>query len=362
MVSPRRRRRGLAVAILLAWAVVLAWHVRREYFRPTAVRLVEASANLNPASSFYSIKLGNEPIGYAASRIDTMSGGFMLEDDVRLRVMALGADLPAIARTQIRLGKSLELRDFQFALRSDFGSFRVSGEMQGDTLLDLEIVGGDDERSVSMPTDGPIILPQVMSMQFALGSEHKPGAVYAFDVFDPSIMERQRVTIEVLGKETLTFPDSAVFDEASARWVPARYDSVETWRVRQKFGGVELESWLDPDGMVVRATSPRGYTIERTAFEIAWNEYRALEMGSTAGAALETRDIIERTAISVGVELPAGRRLTGLAVRLLNVDLRGFDLAGANQRLLGDTLFVTGETELPDAGYRLPAAPAEFSE
>lgn len=360
MVSPRRRRWGLAVAILLAWAVVLAWHVRREYFRPIAARLLEASANLNPASSFYSIKLGDEPIGYAASRIDTVSGGFVLEDDVRLRLMALGSALPAIARTQVRLGKSLELVDFQFALRSDFGSFRVAGEMRGDTLLDLEIVGGDDEQSVSMSTDGPIILPQVMPMQFALGSEHKPGVVYAFDVFDPSILERQRVTIEVLGKETLTFPDSAVFDKGSARWVPARYDSVETWHIRQKFGGVELESWLDPDGMVVRATSLMGYTIERTAFEIAWNEYRALESAGGLGAVLDATDVIERTAISVGVDLPGDGRLVGLAVRLLDVDLAGFDLDGERQRLRGDTLYVDGGPAPGATGYSLPADPDDW--
>jgi len=362
MVSPRRRRRALAVIVLFAWVVVLAWHVRREYFRPIAVRLAEASADLSPTSSFYSVKLGEVTIGYASSRIDTVADGFVLEDDVRLRVMAMGSDIPATARTEVRLGSSLELRDFQFALRSDFGSFRVAGAMQGDTVLDLDIAAGDGEQSMSMPTDGPIVLPQVMPMHFALGSEPEPGEVYVFEVFDPSVMERQRVTMELLGAETLIIPDSAAFDEASARWVPARYDTVETWHVRQGFGGVELESWLDPDGLVVRATSPLGYTIERTAFEIAWNEYRALEAGGGLANALDATDIIERTAISVGVELPGEGRLRGLTVRLRGVDLAGFDLDGERQRLVGDTLFVDGGPPPSTVGYSLPADAGEWSD
>ncbi len=352
-MNRRSRRRLLAVAILTAWVVVLAWHVRREYFRPMAVRLAEASANLNPSASFYSIKLGEAPIGYAASRIDTLPDGFVLEDDMRLRVMALGSPLPAVARTQVRLGRRLELRDFQFGLRSDIGDFSVVGSMSGDTLLQLEIDSGAGRQSLAMPTDGPVLLPPVMPVDFTLGSEPKPGAAYSFEVFDPSVMERQRVTVEVLGRETLFYPDSAVYDGDTGAWAPARYDTVDTWHVKQSFGGIELESWLDPDGMVVKAHSPLGYTIERTAFEIAWNTYRALEL-TGRGEASGAPDIIERTAISVGVELPSGGSLARLGVRLRGVDLAGFDLDGERQRLSGDTLWVRTEPTAP-ARYRLPA-------
>ncbi len=352
-MSRRSKRRLLALSILGAWVVVLAWHVKREYFRPLAVRLAEASANLDPSASFYSIKLGESTVGYAASRIDTLPDGFVLEDDMRLRVVALGSPTAAQARTQVRLGPRLELRDFQFGLRSDIGNFSVAGSVSGDTLLQLEIDSGEGSQSVSLPTDGPVLLPPVMPVHFALGAEPKPGSVYGFEVFDPSVLERRRVTIEVVGKEAMVYPDSAVYDERVGVWVPARYDTVDTWHVKQSFAGVELESWLDPDGMVVKARSLLGYSIERTAFEIAWNDYRALEL--TGGApALDAPDIVEQTAVAVGVELPAGGRLARLGVRLRGVDLAGFDLDGERQRLVGDTLWVRAEGATP-ASYRLPA-------
>ncbi len=352
MVSGRLRT--LALAILAGWVVVLAIHVRREYFRPITVRLAEASTSLMPAASFYSVKLGDSPVGYAASRIDTVAEGFVLEDDMRLRINALGSEVPALARTRVRLGKRLELEGFRFTLRSDFGEFQVVGAMQGDSLLELRIVAGGDEQQMAIPTDGPVLLPQVMPLHFALGSEPEAGEVYAFEIFDPSVMERQRVTLEVLGKQTLTYPDSAEYAQDADRWMPLRYDTVETWHVRQAFGGVELESWLDPDGQVVRATSPLGYSIERTAFEIAWNEYRALELGGRP-AALNAPDIIERTAIAVGAELPGSDRLAGLTVRLLGVELEGFELDGERQQLRGDTLTVAAPIPRPP-GYSLPAS------
>jgi hypothetical protein len=355
----RRRRRAVALAVLATWLVVLAWHVRREYFRPLAERLAEASANVVPTAAFYSITLGDAPIGYAATRIDTLPDGFVVEDDMRLRVKALGSDIPAAARTRVRLGSSLALRDFSFTLRSDIGRFNVDGEMSGDTLLQLRILAGGDEQSLQLATEGPVVLPSVMPLRFALGAEPEVGEAYAFEIFDPSVMERQKVTLEVLGKETLIVPDSAVFDAGIGKWVTARTDTVETWHVRQEFGGVELESWLDPDGVAVKATSPLGFTIERTAFEIAWNEYRQLEM--TGGTAeLDAGDIIESTAISVGVTLPESERLTGLAVRLRDVDLSGFDLDGDRQRLSGDTLFVGAGSIPVSVGYALPADPEEW--
>jgi transglutaminase-like putative cysteine protease len=342
------------VIILTAWVLVLAWQVRRNYFRPISVLLAEASANIVPSSSFYAIKLGGAQIGYAASRLDTLPDGFLLEDDMRLRVTALGSAVPAIARTQVWLDKDLGLRSFSFSLRSDFGSFEVDGVMEGDSSLDLRITAGEDEQKLAMPTDGPVVLPAVMPVHFVLGAEPQVGEVYAFEIFDPSVMERQVVTVEVLGKETLIVPDSAVFDESRESWVPARYDTVETWHVRQAFGGVDLEAWLDPDGMAVKATSALGYTIERTAFEIAWNAYRQMELAGGA-ATPDAGDIIESTAISVGVELPESERLAGLAVRLRDVELGGFDLDGERQRLRGDTLFVQAGPASEELTYRLPA-------
>jgi hypothetical protein len=284
-----------------------------------------------------------------------------VEDDLRLRILALGKEVPSNARTQVRLGRRLELRHFTFSLRSSLGDFRVDGTVDGDSTLRLEVAAGEDEQTLAMPTGGAVLLPQVMPIRFVLGQNPRPGETYTFEIFDPSILEHQKVRMDVLSREVLVYPDSADFDEAAGEWVPQRHDTVETWHVREAFGGIELEAWLDPDGQILRATSPMGYTIERTAFEIAWNEYRALAARRPA-APDAASDIIERTAISVGADLPRGDRISRLAVRLKNVDLRGFDLEGERQRLRGDTLTVDVHPPPDHPSYRLPADPSDWPE
>jgi transglutaminase-like putative cysteine protease len=65
--------------------------------------------------------------------------------------------------------------------------------------------------------------------------------------------------------------------------------------------------------------------------------------------------VIESTAIASNVNLDSVRDRDTLAVRLQNVDLAGFDLAGGRQSLHGDTLVVrTEHVSNLSAGYRLP--------
>jgi hypothetical protein len=111
---------------------------------------------------------------------------------------------------------------------------------------------------------------------------------------------------------------------------------------------------VDEDGLVVRAESPLGFVIERTTYELArqeWADARG-NRSMTAGYGA----LIEGTAISSNVNLFGVEEKGELAVRLLGVDLAGFDLSGGRQRLHGDTLVVTRESlaDFADAGYSLP--------
>jgi len=152
-------------------------------------------------------------------------------------------------------------------------------------------------------------------------------------------------------------PDSATLDTTQRRWVPARWDTVRAWRVLQNMGGVEVAAWIDELGRIVLARSPVGFTMERTAFEIAHENFRRRE---TRGLVLETGDLINQTAIASNVRLEDAPRGT-LAVRLAGVTLSGFDLAGGRQELAGDTLKVRSETEAElGATYRLPSTAPEL--
>jgi transglutaminase-like putative cysteine protease len=114
---------------------------------------------------------------------------------------------------------------------------------------------------------------------------------------------------------------------------------------------VSVESWIDQQGRVVSATSPIGFRMERTAFEIAVENWRR-SRGAARSAAGRGSDIVAATAIAANVQL-SPEDLNELRVVLGNVTLEGFDLNGGRQRLVGDTLVVRREV--------LPSASAQTS-
>jgi transglutaminase-like putative cysteine protease len=130
------------------------------------------------------------------------------------------------------------------------------------------------------------------------------------------------------------------------------FDSVPSWQIAEAYGGIRLESWVDEDGRIVRASSPLGFSMERTEYELA-QQAQEEARGRTDLATDE--DVILSTAIQSNVDLGAveGHRL--LRFRLSGVDLEGFQLEGGRQTLRGDTLIVHQEVwGLLEPDYELP--------
>ena len=114
---------------------------------------------------------------------------------------------------------------------------------------------------------------------------------------------------------------------------------------------------MDADGRVIRASSPLGFAMERTEYELALqardDERAALARGDAPRGLDE--DVIFSTAIESNVDLGTATRFEEIRFRLTGVDLEGFRLDGGRQTLRGDTLIVRRERwdELTP-GYELP--------
>jgi transglutaminase-like putative cysteine protease len=195
------------------------------------------------------------------------------------------------------------------------------------------------------------VFAAVLPIRVALGEGLEVGRRVRLPVFDPSTLSTRTVEVRVLEHDTLVVPDS-VAQEPSGRWRVAGEDTVPAWRVAEVFGGVSMESWIDAEGRVIRASSPLGFSMERTEFELA---RQALDDARGAPPAAIDEDVILATAIQSDVELGDVEVHDELRFVLRGVDLAGFDLDGGRQRLRGDTLVVRRERigEL-EPGYDLP--------
>lgn len=348
-------RRALAAGILAVWLGLMGWLAWRQY-RPGlgGGAVADAALSLPPGATYYALLLGGQQIGYASNTVDTLPDAVRVEDRMSLEIPAMGETHTATAQTQALLSRSLALRSFTATMRGDIGQFTAKGEVSGDTVLMVELETAGSTQRLRVPLKRPIVLPGFMPLQTSFGRQLRVGNRFSMRIFDPLALSERDIAMRVTGDSTFIVPDSARYDSTQRRFVPALWDTVRAWRVEQDLGGVELAAWIDQTGRIVRAQSPVGFTMERTAFEIAQENFRRRENRTLA---LETSDLINQTAIASNVKLEAEPRGT-LAVRLEGVRLSGFDLAGGRQDLRGDTLLVQSEPpERLRALYRLPAPP-----
>ena len=337
------RRRAYAAVILLFWAGAVGWLFVRQYVRHPAALLADATFRVPPGATYFTLDLGGQQVGFGSSKIDTLPDTIVVQDVMLLEIPALGTLQRVEARTEAVLTRSLRLRSFEAVLRSDGMRFGATGSVAGDSLLTVDIESGDSRETLRVPLDEPIVLPALLPLHLVFGAEPAVGNTYRIRMFDPLLLKERDVNVSVTAESTLFVPDSAAYDSASALWVPARWDTLHAWRIAQETGGLSVHAWIDELGQVIEATSPVGFAMRRTAFEIAFENFQKRQATPAQLSAALGSDLIRRTAIASNVPLQTGD-LEELRVRLGGVDLEAFDLSGGRQTLQGDTLVIRRET------------------
>ena len=321
--------------------------MRREYFKPNALKLQEAALRVGPGSEFYAISMGGGPIGYASSTVDTTPEGLRVQDLMVVDIEALGKVQRTQLASEIRLTRDLRLRGFDATLSAPGTAFRAHGEVEGDSVLTVALDAGTARpQTTRVSLRHPIVMTTMLPLQLAFGHQLAPGKEYSVRLFDPMLMEERDVTVRVLAESTLIVPDSARRDSAAGRWVPARQDTLRAWKVSEEYSGISTESWIDRQGRIVSAVSPIGFRMERMPFEMAvenWRRSAATRVAAGGGGGGGAGDVIAATAITANVQL-APQDLSVLRVEIGNVSLAGFDLSGGRQTLAGDTITVRRET------------------
>src|SRR4029079_5406062 len=126
----------------------------------------------------------------------------------------------------------------------------------------------------------PIVLPTMVPIAIALGEQPRVGRTYTLSSFDPIALAPKPLTIRVDAESSFAIPDSARCDEGRRRWTAAHRDSVRAWRIVTD-GPSAVKAWIDEQGRVVEMQHALGFSLRRTAYEIAFENWR-LEGGLRA--------------------------------------------------------------------------------
>jgi len=321
--------------------------VHREYFKPRAVRLEEAALTVGPGASFYSLALGAGPIGYASSAVDTTPEGLRVRSLMVVDVEALGKVQRTQITTSTHLTRDLQLKDFVTTLDAPGGAYRVQGVVDRDTVLNISVeAGAEPPQTMRLGFRQAVVLQSVLPLQLAFAHRLAPGNAYMVRVLDPRFMEERDVAVRILAESTLVVPDSATFDTAANRWVPAHEDTLQAFNVTEVSNEVTTESWIDRQGRVVSQLLPTGFRSERQPFEMAvenWRRGAATRVAAGQGA---SGNVVAATALAAGMPL-APEPLSELEVALGDLPA-GVELSGDVQTLTNDTLEVRRETGVGD--------------
>lgn len=351
-------RGAWAAAIFTAWGVALGWLVKREFFRPTGARLAEAARAIPPGATFYRLDVGEHQIGFASSTVDTLGDSIRVEEVLELEVPALGRLRRTTARSVAIVGRTLRLRSLDTRFDGDQGEFGASGGVFGDTVLRLLLRSAGDSQWVRVGLSRPLVLPALLPLRLAFGGELRPGTTRTVRLFDPLLLTERDVRVSVGRESTLVVADSADFDSTAMAWVPVLFDTVPTFRFDIESDGIRSSAWVDAQGRVIRAVNPFGYRMERSAFEIAYENFRRRDTTRALRASARPRasSIVPATAIAAGVRLPAVPGPAVLRLRVSGLDLSSLAWTSDRQRLTGDTVLIAREPAAAlRAAYRLPA-------
>lgn len=279
-------RKAIAIAVIAVWVTGLALLYRRNSTRTPEQGLTEAGLRVSPATYYYTLQQGEKQVGAASSAIDTSKTRVISVDFVRGEIPVGKQVLRLEARSEARFTRGLRLRDFMIRAVGGVTPFTLRGVMQEGEEKTLRITTetkGERPITQEAVATKPVFVPTMSPLLLMLTKNPRVGDTARVAIFDPLSRGLREVTIRIEADSLFLVADSAGFDSTSGRWLKAHQDSVRGWRITGKAS--PLTAWVDASGRLLAASEPGGVSLARTAFELAFENWRIDHPASPGTAA-----------------------------------------------------------------------------
>lgn len=304
--------RGLAAAAVLgAWGAGLAVFVQRELSRPESDRLAEVAMRVVPGVTWLAVERMGRHVGFASITIDTLPQ----ELQVTEYVVAEDPDRARrLEQTVVRLSRGLALRAFETVRAAGDDTTRAAGRMVGDSLLQFVAAGAPDSMPRPVRVSRPVFVLPLVPTLVALRERPRVGETSKIEVFVPEMQAQRSLAVRVAAESLFVVSDSAVAGGTGGRWLAVHRDTVRAWQLRSDDPAVPLDVWVDALGQLVAARRDDGLVLRRTAFELAFENWRLLAPDANV-AARANGSVVSSTLLASGIA-PPSVYLDSLRVRL----------------------------------------------
>jgi len=329
----KRLYRIAGLCVVALWLVMLAQLFAGQLRRHAPLTFDEQFTGV-PADNteeWAGVYFQDKKIGYTHSVLTRTQDGYQLDHTIMLDMVMMG--VPQKTRAQINTVTDHEFNLQVFSLRINSGalSFIAYGNMDAGNMMTLSVTSAGKTEEKKLQLDRAPVISNALKYSL-MKAGLRPGAVYERIIFDPMTMSNRTATIEVLDRE----PVSVAGQEH------------DCYRMRITYMGVTMTVWIDGQGRTVKEESPTGMVLVRE------DRQQALQAGPGGSP-----DMVEAVAIEVDTPFYSkGLRL--LSLRLLNVDLSGFQIDGGRQSMAGNVVTVVQQDIGRHSSYPLPFERAGF--
>ena len=239
-------KRSIGVAVVLFWCLMNILLLKRQLWAPPPpITLRSVETITEQIRESWGVFYRGEKIGHASQTITPKAKGYQIQDRSLLRLQLLGTAQNATTHLDIDVDQEWTLEKFNFVLEANDVRFHARGRViPGKLMLTVDSGGHVTTREMAL-TQPPYLLaalkPYVATQQLEPGKEHY------FSTFDPATLSQQVTMVVIEGREQARIGE---------RIEPAI-------RVRQRFNGISVVSWLDGAGRTLKEETPVGFSLVR---------------------------------------------------------------------------------------------------
>ena len=311
-------KRSIGVAIVLFWCLMNLWLLKRQLWAPPPPIALRGAETIDePIQESWGVFYRGEKIGHASQTITPKEKGYRIQDRSLLRLQLLGTTQNATTHLDMDVDQEWTLEKFNFVLHANDARFHARGRVApGKLLVTVDSGGHLTTREITL-NQPPYLLAALKP--YVAAQQLEPGKEYYFSTFDPATLSQQVTTVVIEGREQIRLGE---------RMEPAL-------RIRQRFNGIAVVSWLDGAGRTLKEETPAGFSLVRQS---------PLEAQSPSATRSVPLDLITQTSITPDRPISTPERKQHVKLKLSGIDLANFPLVNAGrQKLNQDELEIRRE-------------------
>ncbi|MBU0675290.1 MAG: transglutaminase domain-containing protein [Proteobacteria bacterium] len=319
----------LRVGVIILWVVLFGRLLQRDYFVRSLDLREEAVIKQAREESFSGIYFQEARIGYVKNRLSPTESGFTLTQEAYMILNILEQNHPVNLSVSAELTPEMLLRNFKFSLHSPFTTMKAEGEVNG-SVVSFRLNTGKDTITDSIKLTSPPFISS-NSRGYLLKQNLVEGEKFKVPYFDPITLAGKDTIMEYRGYDKIV--------------VGGRISRLHHFT--QTFYGMEINSWLDETGKVIKEESPAGFVF------LSEPEFMATDIDRSG------KEILSSVSVPITGTMPEDyQTATQARYRLTYPSEAEVSVNQDRQSLTGDLLTITRET-LPEHTALTCTGPAE---